>query len=86
MKKLVFVLAATLAVAAPTLVRAQGFSIDLGDDGYRDRGDYREYRGVRTEYRDHDRGRHRGWDHRYDHRRGDRVIIKRHRHDWDDED
>ena len=51
-----------------------------GDDGYRYGGDYRVYRGARAEHRIHDRGWHRGWEHR-----GDRVtIIKRHRNDWDD--
>lgn len=83
MRKLAFVFVAALAVAAPTVASAQGFSVHVGDDGYRNRGDYREYRGGH-EYRDHDRGRHRGWDHRYEHRRGERVIIKRPRDDWDD--
>jgi hypothetical protein len=86
MKKFAFICAAVVTLAVPSVVSAQGVSVHVGDDGYyRDRGDYRghyrEYRGARAEYYgDHDRGWHRGWEHR-----GDRVtIIKRHRHDWDD--
>jgi hypothetical protein len=83
MTKLSCVLAAlaTIAVAAPTVASAQGFSFRVGSDRdyyYRDRDDY--YRGPRVGFYEHDRGLHRGW---YDHD-GDRtVIIKRHRH-WDD--
>ncbi len=84
MKKFAFVCAAVLAVAAPSVVSAQGFSVHVGDDGYRDRGDYRgdyrEYRGARAEYRLHDRGWHRGWEHRGDHV----TVIRRHRHEWED--
>lgn len=82
MRKLAFVFATALAVAAPTIASAQGFSVHVGDDGYRGGGDYRGFRG---EYQDHDRGWHRGWDHHH-YRHGERVtIIKRHRHhDWDD--
>lgn len=81
MRKLAFVFVAALAVAAPAVASAQGVSIRVGDDGYRGRGDHREYRGG---YRHHDHGWHRGWD-RHHYRHGDRVIIKRHRHhDWDD--
>ena len=82
MKKLSCVLAAlaTIAVAAPTVASAQGFSFRVGSDRdyyYRDR-DY--YRSPRAEFYAHDRGLHRGW---YKHD-GDRtVIIKRHRY-WDD--
>jgi hypothetical protein len=83
MKKFSCVLAAlaTIAVAAPTVASAQGFSFRVGSDRdyyYRDRDDY--YRGPRVGFYEHDRGLHRGW---YDHD-GDRtVIIRRHRH-WDD--
>jgi hypothetical protein len=83
MKKFSCVLAtlATVAVAAPTVASAQGFSFRVGSDRdhyYRD-GD--DYRGPRVGFYEHDRGWHRGW---YNHD-GDRtVIIKRHHHDWDD--
>jgi hypothetical protein len=81
MKKLSYVLAAvaTLAVAAPTVASAEGFGIRFGSDRdyYRDRDDLR---GPRAEFYAHDRGLHRGWYHRD----GDRtVVIKRHHH-WDD--
>jgi len=81
MKKLSCVLAAlaTIAVAAPTVASAQGFSVRIGGDRdyYRDR----DYRGPRAEFYGHDRGLHRGW---YKHD-GDRtVIIKRYHRDWDD--
>ena len=81
MKKISCVLAAlaTIAVAAPTVASAEGFSFRVGSDRdyYRDRD---HYRGARAEFYQHDRGLHRGW-YRHD---GDRtVIIKRHRH-WDD--
>jgi len=80
MKKLSCVLAAlaTIAVAAPTVASAQGFSVRVGADRdyYRDR----DYRAPRAGFYEHDRGLHRGWYH-HD---GDRtVIIKRHRY-WDD--
>jgi len=80
-KKITCVLAAlaTIAVAAPTVASAEGFSFRVGSDRdyYRDRDDYR---GPRVGFYQHDRGLHRGW-YRDD---GDRtVIIKRHRH-WDD--
>jgi hypothetical protein len=77
MKKITCVLAAlaTIAVAAPTVASAQGFSFRVGPDRdyYRD-----DYRGPRVEFYGHDRGWHRGW-----YRDGDRVIIRRHRY-WDD--
>jgi hypothetical protein len=81
MKKISCVLAALaiIAVAAPTVASAEGFGFRIGSDRdyYRDRDDYR---GPRAEFYEHDRGLHRGW---YNHD-GDRtVIIKRHHH-WDD--
>lgn len=81
MKRISCVLAAlaTIAVAAPTVASAEGFSVRVGSDRdyyYRDRDDYR---GPRVEIDRHDRGLHRGW-YRHD---GDRVIIRRH-HYWDD--
>lgn len=80
MKKFAFVCAAVLAVAAPSVVSAQGVSVRVGDDGYYRHRDHRDFRGAHAEYRIHDRGWHRGWEHH-----GDRVtIIKRHRHYWDD--
>jgi hypothetical protein len=82
MRKFSCVLAAlaTIAVAAPTVASAQGFSVRVGGDRdyYRDRDDYR---GPRAEFYEHDRGLDRGW---YD-RDGDRtVIIRRHHRYWDD--
>jgi hypothetical protein len=60
MKKFAFICAAVFALAAPTVASAQGIGVHIGDDGYRDRGayrgDYREHRGPRVEYREHDRG------------------------------
>jgi hypothetical protein len=81
MRKLSCVLAAlaTIAVAAPTVASAQGFSVHVGGDRdyYRDR----DYRGPRAEFYRHDRGLHRGW---YKHDRDRAVIIKRHHRYWDD--
>ena len=80
MRKLSFALAAlaTIAVAAPTVASAEDFGVGVRVGGDRDRGEFRErreFRGARAEFRDHDRGWHRGWDRD----RGDRtVIIKRH--------
>jgi hypothetical protein len=78
MKRLSCVLAAlaTIAVAAPTVASAEGFSVRVGGD----RDYYRDYhRGPRAEFYEHDRGWHHGW---YGHH--DRAfIIKRHHH-WDD--
>lgn len=77
MKRISILLAAlaTIAVAAPSVANAQGFSVRIGSD----RDYYRDYRSPRAEFYRHDRGLHRGW---YKHR-GDRVIIRRH-HYWDD--
>jgi hypothetical protein len=77
MKRISILLAAlaTIAVAAPSVANAQGFSVRVGSD----RDYYRDsYRGPRAEFYAHDRGLHRGW---YN-RGGDRVIIRRHY--WDD--
>ena len=80
MRKLSCVLAAlaTIAVAAPTVASAQGFSVRIGGDRdyYRDR----YYYGPRAEFYAHDRGLHRGW---YKHD-GDRTVIIRRGHYWDD--
>ena len=52
---------ATIAVSAPTVASAEGFSFRVGPD--RDY-DYRDsYRGPRAEFYGHDRGWHRGWYH-----------------------
>ena len=78
MKRVSILLAAlaTIAVAAPSVASAQGFSVRVGSD----RDYYRDYRSPRAGFYVHDRGLHRGW---YNHD-GDRtVIIKRHRY-WDD--
>lgn len=90
MKKLAYVCAAigAFAIAAPTVVSAQGVDVRIGSDrgvyrdSYRDRDyrDSRDFRDSRAEFYRHDRGLHRGW---YKHD-GDRaVIIKKRRH-WDD--
>jgi hypothetical protein len=79
MKRLSILLAAlaTIAVAAPPVANAQGFSVRVGSDrDYYYGRDY--YRSPRAEFYAHDRGLHRGW---YKHG-GDRVIIRRHY--WDD--
>src|SRR3954471_23861058 len=81
MRKLSCVLAAlaTIAVAAPTVASAEGFSVRIGGD----RDDYRDhYRGPRAEFYGHDRGWHRGWYDR-DHDR-DRVVVFRHHRYWND--
>jgi hypothetical protein len=85
MRKLSCVLAAlaTVAVAAPTVASAEGLSFRVGSnrDYYSGRDYYRDYdRGPRVEFRGHDRGWHRGW---YNHD-GDRTVIIRRHHDWDD--
>jgi hypothetical protein len=80
MRKLSCVLAAlaTFAVAAPTVASAQGFDFRIGNDRdyYRDR----DYYGPRAEFYNHDRGWHHGWYHRD----GDRTVIIKRRHYWDD--
>jgi len=80
MKRISVLLAAlaTIAVAAPSVANAQGFSVRFGSDRYYDRDYYRDYRSPRAEFYAHDRGLHRGW---YNHG-GDRVIVRRHY--WDD--
>jgi hypothetical protein len=90
MRKLGLALAAlaTIAVAAPTIASAEDFGVGVRIGGDRDRVGFRDrddFRGARAEFRDHDRGLHRGWDRRWDRDRGDRtVIIKQRRHrDWD---
>ena len=79
MKKLSYVLAAlaTIAVAAPTVASAQSFGFRIGGerDYYRDR----DYYGPRVEFYGHDRGLHRGW-----YRDGDRTVVIRRHHYWDD--
>ena len=82
MQKLAYVLAAiaTLAVGAPIVASAQGFGFYVGSDRgqyYRDYRD-RDYYGPRAEFR-HDHGWHRGW-----YRDGDREVIIRRHHYWDD--
>jgi hypothetical protein len=83
MRKLSFLLAAlaTIAVAAPTIASAEDFGVGVRVGGDRGRGfrDRDDVRGARAEFRDHDRGWHRGWDRD----RGDRtIIVKRRHHDW----
>jgi len=70
MRKLLYALAALIAIATPTIASAEGFGVYIGGDRY--------YPGPRVEFYGHDRGWHRGWYHRgYDY--GDRgVIIRRH--------
>jgi hypothetical protein len=84
MKKISLVLAtlATIAVAAPTVASAESFGFRVGSDrdfarDYRDRDNFR---GARAEYYGHDRGLHRGW---YKHD-GERTVIIKRRHHWDD--
>jgi hypothetical protein len=81
MRKMSYVLAAlaTIAVAAPTIASAESFGFRIGSDRdyYRDRDDFR---GPRAEFYRHDRGLHRGW---YKHD-GDRTVIIRRGHYWDD--
>jgi hypothetical protein len=85
MRKLSLALAAlaTIAIAAPTVASAEEFGVGVRVGGDRDRGefrDHREFRGARAEFRDHDRGWHRGWDRD----RGSRTVIIKHRHhNWD---
>jgi hypothetical protein len=80
---------ATIAVAAPTIASAEEFGVGVRIGGDRDRVGFRdrdEFRGARAEFRDHDRGFHRGWYRdRWDRGRGDRTVIikQRRHHDWD---
>src|SRR3954465_13391429 len=67
MRKLSLALAAlaTMAVAAPTIASAEDFGVGVRIGGDRDRVGFRDrddFRGARAEFRDHDRGFHRGWD------------------------
>jgi hypothetical protein len=83
MRKLSIALAAlaTIGVAAPTIASAGEFGVRIGGDHHRDRGEFREhreFRGARAEFRDHDRGWHRGWDHG-----GSKKIIIKRGHDHD---
>ena len=80
MRKFVLAAVAAMAVAAPTIASAQGFSVRIGGDrGYC--GDYAC--GPRVGVYEHDRGWHRGWYHRdYDGDRG--VVIHRYHYDYDD--
>jgi hypothetical protein len=81
MKKFAYAIAAlaTLAVGVPTIASATEFGVRIGGD--RDYYGDRYYSGPRVEFRDHDRGWHRGWYHRgYD---GDRGVVIR-RYDWND--
>jgi hypothetical protein len=79
MKKLSCALAAlaAIAVAAPTVASAEGFSVRVGSDRDHDR-DYD--RGPRAEFYEHDRGWHHGWSDRD----RDRTVIIKHHHHWDD--
>jgi hypothetical protein len=76
---------ATIAVAAPSIASAEelGVGVRVGGDRFHERGEFRDrdhFRGPRAEFRDHDRGFHRG----FDRNRGEReLIIKRRHHDWD---
>jgi len=75
MRKLLYALAALIAIATPTIASAEGFGVYIGGDRY--------YPGPRVEFYGHDRGWHRGWYHRgYDY--GDRGVIIR-RHYWDED-
>ena len=75
MKKLALAALTTVAIAVPTIASAEGFGVYIGGD----RDYYGDgYYGPRAGFYSHDRGWHRGWDHRgYDW--GDRgVVIRRH--------
>jgi hypothetical protein len=79
MRKIVLAAVAAMAVAAPSIASAQGFSVRVGGDRdtYRDR----DYGGPRVGVYEHDRGWHRAWGHHdYD---GDRGVVI-HRYHYDD--
>ena len=82
MKKISLVLAAlaTIAVAAPTVASAESFRFRVGSDRDYSRDYYRDRDDARAEFYGHDRGLHRGW---YKHD-GDRTVIIKRRHHWDD--
>ena len=78
MRKFVLATVAAMAMAAPTIASAQGFSVRIGGDrGYCD-----GYAcGPRAGFYEHDRGWHRGWYHHdYD---GDRGVVI-HRYHYED--
>jgi len=83
MRKLAFVIAATIVIGAPTIASAQSFDVRIGGDRdmHRDYRDSRDFRGARAEYYGHDRGLHRGW---YKDRGERTVIIKKQHRNWDD--
>lgn len=73
MKKFGFVMAAlgAIVIAAPSMANAETIVVK--------RGGYHHGYGARAEFREHDRGWHRGWRHGH----GDRVVvIKRHHHGY----
>ena len=81
MKFVAYAFAATVVATliAPTMATAQDVRVRIGDDRGMSRDYDRGYRGPRAEFRDHDRGLHRGW------RNRDRVVIikERRHHRWD---
>ena len=76
MKKFGFVLAAlgAIIVAAPSIASAETVVIKRG--GYHHGYGYHDGYGARAEFREHDRGWHRGWHGHHD----KVVIIKKHRY------
>ena len=68
MRKLLYALAALIAIATPTIASAEGFGVYIGGDRY--------YPCPRVQFYGRDRGWHRGWYHRgYDY--GDRGVSFR---------